>query len=122
MTESFTYLIVLFISVSDENQTSLLPYTEENFTDYSIKVIEYLCKAYRKAVDSGPSIQFDIDEIWSQGLKAIIGDDNRHNFLKLLTKIQEKTGYLEIQGNIVRLAEAKNTICAEVGIILDQSS
>ena len=40
-------------------------------------------------------------------------------FRALLTTIQEKTGYLEIQGNMVHLTEGKTTICAEVGIVLD---
>jgi hypothetical protein len=38
----------------------------------------------------------------------------------LLNVIQDKTGYLEIRGNIIRLSDGKNAICAEVGIILNQ--
>ncbi len=113
-------------AIPNENQihsnASTLTYSEENFTDYSIKIIEYLCKRYKMAVQSGQSSDFDIDEIWSQDLKAIIGDDSASNFHGLLVKLQEKTGYLEIHGNMVRLAEGRNTICAEVGIVLDEST
>jgi hypothetical protein len=57
----------------NENQTNSasLDYSEENFTDYSIKVIEYLCKRYKKAVTNGQPTDFNIDEIW-QSLAMII--------------------------------------------------
>ena len=111
--------------MSDHNEykiqptSTFLPYSEENITDYSIKVIEYLCKRYKKAAEIGQSTDFDIDEVWSEDLKAIIGDNSTDYFRALLTTIQEKTGYLEIQGNMVHLTEGKTTICAEVGIVLD---
>jgi hypothetical protein len=110
--------------MSDHNEhkiqstSSFLPYSEENITDYSIKVIEYLCKRYKKATEIVQSTDFDIDEVWSEDLKAIIGDNSTDNFRAFLTTIQ-KTGYLEIQGNAVHLTEGKTTICAEVGIVLD---
>ena len=104
---------------SHTNSASL-DYTEENFTDYSIKVIEYLCKRYKKAVTNGQSTDFNIEEIWLHDLKAIIGDDNINKFHSLLKKIQRTTGYIEIHGNMVRLAEGRNTICAEVGIKLEK--
>ena len=97
--------------MSDHNEykiqptSTFLPYSEENITDYSIKVIEYLCKRYKKATEIGQSTDFD--------------DNSTDNFRALLTTIQEKTGYLEIQGNMVHLTEGKTTICAEVGIVLD---
>jgi uncharacterized protein YmfQ (DUF2313 family) len=48
-----------------ENQTNSasLDYFEENFTDYSTKVIEILCKRYKKAVTNGQPTDFNIDEI-----------------------------------------------------------
>lgn len=105
----------------DENQIHSNQMREENFTGYSIKVIEYLCRKYKEAVKSGLSTDFNIDEVWSEDLKAVIGYDS-NNFHGLLVKLQEKTGYIEIQGNIVRLAEGRNTICAEVGIVLDETT
>ena len=106
----------------NENQTNSasLDYSEENFTDYSIKVIECLCKRYKKAVTNGQPTEFNIDEIWFHDLKAIIGNDNINNFHSLLMKIRETTRYSKIQGNIVRLAEGRKTICAEVGIELEK--
>jgi hypothetical protein len=52
-------------------------------------------------------------------LRAILGGEESEYFRELLSKINEKTGYLEIQDGKVRLAQGKKSICAEVGIILD---
>lgn len=105
--------------MSNNEDSSVLNYTEENFTAYSVKVIEHLCKKHRTAVEIGQSTDFDIEQIWSQDLKSILGGQDGDHFRDLLRKINEKTGYLEIQGGKVRLAEGKKSICAEVGIIID---
>jgi hypothetical protein len=103
------------------NQDYSMPkYSEENFTAYSIKIIEYLCKRHKQAIEAGQPTDFNIDEIWVQDLKPIVGGAEKADFRDLLNVIQDKTGYLEIRGNIVRLSDGKNAICAEVGIILNQ--
>jgi hypothetical protein len=93
--------------------------SDEDFTAYSVKIIEYLCKKHKIAVELSQSTEFNIEEIWSQDLRAILGGEESEYFRELLSKINEKTGYLEIQDGKVRLAQGKKSICAEVGIILD---
>lgn len=105
--------------MSIDDEISGLKYTDENFTAYSVKIIEYLCKRHKIAVELSQSIEFSIEEIWSQDLRAILGGEDSDYFRDLLDKINKKTGYLEILGSKVRLAEGKKSICAEVGIILD---
>lgn len=105
--------------MSIEDEISGCKNTDENFTAYSVKIIEYLCKRHKIAVEFNQSTEFNIKEIWSQDLKAILGCEESDYFRELLSKINEKTGYLEIQGGKVRLAQGKKSICAEVGIVLD---
>lgn len=101
----------------DLESSSMRNYSEEDITSYSIKIVEYLCNRYKKAVETGQRTDFNVDEIWSQDLMAIIGGD-MDDFLAILNKIRETTGFLEVEGRIVRLAEGKKSICKEVGIVL----
>jgi hypothetical protein len=92
---------------------------DEDFTAYSVKIIEYLCKRHKMAGELNQATEFDIEQIWTNDLKAILGGEDSDYFRDLLYKINSKTGYLEIRDNKVRLAEGKKTICEEVGITLD---
>jgi hypothetical protein len=105
------------MSIGDESPE--LSQVDENFTAYSVKIIEYLCKRHKTALETNQSTEFNIDDIWTRDLKAILGGEDSDYFRDLLNKIKSKTGYLEIRGNEVRLTEGKRTICAEVGIILE---
>jgi hypothetical protein len=105
--------------MSIEDEISGRKNTDENFTAYSVKIIEYLCRRHKIAVELNQSTEFNIEEIWSQDLRSILGGEESDYFRELLEKINEKTGYLEIQGDKVRLAQGKKSICAEVGIVLD---
>ena len=95
-------------------------YSEENYTAYSIKVIEYLCNRYKRASETGEAADFRIDEIWSQDLKPIIGGNDSSEFYELLNALQSRTGYIEIHGDVVRLSEGRKAICEEVGITLSE--
>src|SRR5262245_33757349 len=105
------------MSTGDEIQDASR--ADEDFTAYSVKIIEYLCKRHKMAEELNQSTEFDIEQIWTNDLKAILGGEGSDYFRDLLYKINSKTGYLEIRDNKVRLAEGKKTICEEVGITLD---
>jgi len=90
--------------VLDNQQEPCNIIPDSDYKAYSFKIIRELCVRHKKAVKEGNSTDFKINEMWVEYFKPML---DFGYFLRLLNKIRDDIGYIELHDNIIRLGEGK---------------
>ncbi|MEP6576924.1 MAG: hypothetical protein ABJB85_10895 [Nitrososphaerota archaeon] len=100
----------------DNQQSPFNIISDSDYKAYYFKIIRELCERHKKAVKEGNTTDFKINEIWIEHFQQMF---DFGYFLRLLNRIRDEIGYIELQDNIIRLGESRKNLCAEVDISLD---